>query len=138
MVGVSGAAVVVGGWTRGEDVVDAGRANVVTGELGRERGVGTCVEGVVVRAEVVIEKSMTSSRRGLDHIRSWEPQRGEAVRVIGDPPYREACGLVSGRKTQDHRRHRSAKRCSSARSELGALWSSWARSRSERPSNTRA
>jgi hypothetical protein len=118
-----GAFRVVGG---GATVVEVRRTDVVVVGIdvapwGEICGESTCVVGVVVRAEAVIEKSITSSRSGLDHITSWVPQRGEVVRVIGVPPYRESCGLISGRKTQDHRRHRSAKRCSSTRSELGAL-----------------
>jgi hypothetical protein len=111
---------------------------VVDGKVDVTWGLETPSDGCVVRAEAVIVKSMTSSKRGLDHITNGDPQRCEVVLVIGVTPYRQSCGLVSGRKTQDHNRHRRAKRCSSARSEPGALWSSWAKSRSERPSKTRA
>ncbi|MHB8827045.1 MAG: hypothetical protein ACYC5Z_05205 [Acidimicrobiales bacterium] len=73
------------------------------------------------RADDVIEKSITSRSTGLDHITSCAPQRGELVRVIGVPRYREVVWLVSGRKTQAHKRHRRANRWSSHRSEVGEL-----------------
>ncbi len=73
------------------------------------------------RADVVIEKSITSRRTGLDHITSCAPQRDELVRVIGVPRYREVVGLVCGRKTQAHKRHRRANRWSSPRSDVGEL-----------------
>ena len=68
----------------GDVVVEA--PSVVVDEWvrgGRTRVASTRVDGVVVRAEAVIEKSITSNRSGLDHITNWVPQRGEVVRVIG-------------------------------------------------------